>query len=117
MPRITLDDFNDSVDKRFEDVEFDVAGGKVARFVQPLRLASEEKKQKLEDLAVRFAAHDFKDDDEILNACLEMFETMARAKSDFANMKKHLNNDPARMLVAVELLLDAYGGLEGVGEA
>lgn len=116
MPRITLEDFNDSVDKKFEDVEFDVAGGKVARFVQPLRLST-EKQEKFTALADRFYEHDFKSDEEIISSMLELFELMARAKSDFSAIKKHLDGDPARMLVAVELLLEAYGGLTGVGEA
>jgi hypothetical protein len=116
MPRITLDDFNQAVDTKFEDLEFDVSGGKVARFVQPLRL-SPEKRDAFDALAGRFSENKFNDEDDLNKACLDLLEVTARSKTDFTNMKKHLGGDTSRILVAVELLIQAYGGWLGVGEA
>lgn len=116
MPRISLDDFNGAVDAKFEDVEFDVTGNKVARFIQPLRL-TEDKREKLGELATKFQANDFGSEEELRSSVLDLFELTARAKSDFTSMKRHLGDDTAKCMVAAELLIVAYGGLMGVGEA
>lgn len=116
MPSISLDDFNGAVDAKFEDVVFDVTGNKVARFVQPLRLP-EASREEVGELAPRFVANDFESEEELRITCLRFMEVCAKTKTDFNNMKRHLADDTARTIVAVELLLEAYGGLMGMGEA
>lgn len=116
MPRISLDDFNSAVDERFEDVEFDVAGDKVSKFVQPLRL-SEEKRSQLGEKFEKLQANSFEDEEDMRKHIMSIFELCAKNKADYTAFKKHLGADTAKHIVAAELLLTAFGGLMGVGEA
>lgn len=116
MPRISLDDFNSAVDSRFEDVEFDVAGDKVSKFVQPLRL-TDGKRDELGEKFGRFQANDFESEEDMRGHILSIFELCAKTKADYTAFKKHLGADTAKHIVAAELLLTAFGGLMGVGEA
>lgn len=116
MSRITLDDFNGAVDARFEDVEFDVTGDKVARFVQPLRM-TQERRDKISGVADTFVTQKYESEEELAGLLLKFLKIAAKTKADYAAMRDHLGGDLARTLVACELLLEAYGGLSGMGEA
>lgn len=116
MPSITLEDFNEAVDVRFEDTAFTVAPDKVARFKHPLRL-TQAKRESINTIANRFVANDFESEKELRDACIKLFEDAAKTKADHTAMKKFIGEDTSRAVVAAELLIEAWGGLAGVGEA
>lgn len=106
MPSITLAELNESAENKYEDIVFELPGGKLARFLPVLRLSSEKRD------AIK-ALGDWEDVDSYMDTCQKFLEICARTKADFAALKKALGNEPAKWDVAFEYA----AGIGGLGEA
>lgn len=94
MPKIQLSDFQESIDKKYEDFEIHLSETEVVTFSPALRLSKAKRRALASVLDVEARAK-IDNDDDIFDLYRDAFRVSEKKAGDFNKLSKAIGDDPA----------------------